>query len=453
MRKILLGVIVAAVAGGGWWYVRSGGTEAAVSGDPGAAGGGVVGAGRGGRGGRGGGIMTVELAPASRAEVVDSITVVGNLIGEATVDIVPRVAGRVENVFVKLGDRVTRGQTVVKIEDNAIREQVNQVRANLEVNEATVVSRENDARVAESNMERARASFERGLLSAAGLEDAESRYNSAVSQVTVAKAQLASTAARLDELTITLQDTNVVSPVDGFVGRRNLDQGAFAGANTPILSVVDIGTVRMVANVVEKDFRRVERGAEAVVEVDAFPGEQFVGAVSRVAPVFDPATRTATMEIEVPNPGYRLKPGMYARVRLVTGRNANALTVPRAAVVDIEGRRGVYLVADDNTAQFHEVSTGLVDTERVEILSGLDEGMLVVTTGAVAIRDGERIAVAGRQGGGGAGAARGSGAGRGGRGGEGRGRGRASETPTGEADSAARGEGRRGARAGGATGQ
>ena len=421
MRKILAGVIVAAVAIGGLWYYRSGNPEAAVSGgsaDAGGAGAGVVGAGRG-RGGRGG-IMTVELAPATRREVVDTIAVVGNLIGAATVDIVPRVAGRVEAVLVKLGDRVTRGQTVVKIEDRAIREQVNQVQANLEVNQATVIARENDAQVALNNLERARTSFERGLLSQAALEDADSRYNSAASQVTVANAQAASTEARLEELTITLQDTNVVSPVDGFVGQRNLDPGAFAGGNTPILSVVDIGVVRMVANLVEKDFSRVQRGAEAVVEVDAFPGEQFRGSVSRVAPIFDPATRTATMEIEVPNPGYRLKPGMYARVRLVTGRNANALTVPRAAVVDIEGRRGVYLVAD-NTAVFQEVATGMVDTERVEIVSGLEEGTPVVTTGSVAIRDGERIAVAGaaaREGGGAATEGRG---GRGARGGAGRG--------------------------------
>ena len=114
----------------------------------------------------------------------------------------------------------------------------------------------------------------------------------------------------------------MISPVDGFVSKRNLDPGAFAGANTVILSVVDISTVRMVANLVEKDFKRVQPGVEAVVEVDAFPGESFRGQVSRVAPVFDPATRTASMEIEVPNPGFRLKPGMYARVRLTADRRA-----------------------------------------------------------------------------------------------------------------------------------
>jgi RND family efflux transporter MFP subunit len=401
MNKILVGVTAVALAGGGLWYFRSDAGEAAPAGaaagaTPGGAAGGRGGApgGGGARGGRGAVPMSVDVSTVGRSEVVDYVTVVGNLIGKATVDVVPRVAGRLETVNVQLGDRVTRGQTVAKLEDRAIREQVNQVRANIEVNQATLKARENDAVVAKNSLDRARTSFERGLLSQQGLEDAEARYNSAISQVTVAQAQLVSTQARLDELSVTLSDTSVVSPVDGFVGRRNLDSGAFAGGNTPIISVVDIGIVRMVANLVEKDFRRVQAGAPALVEVDAFPGEQFTGHVSRVAPVFDPATRTATMEIEVPNPGYRLKPGMYARVRLTAERKPDALTVARAAVVDVQGRRGVYVIEEGDIARFREVQTGLSDTERIEILSGVPEGTRVVTTGALAIRDGERILTA-----------------------------------------------------------
>lgn len=388
MRRILIGAVVAAGMAGGAWFYGSSATDTAAEGNPAGSTNRAGGAGRSG----GRGAMAVESAVVARHEISDSITVVGNLIGEATVDVVPRTAGRIESVLVKLGDRVTRGQTVVKLEDRAIREQVNQVQANIDVNDATVVSRENDAKVALNNLDRAKTSFERGLLSKQGLEDADSRYNSAASQVTVAKAQLVSTRARLDELSVTLSDTNVVSPVDGFVSKRNLDPGAFAGTNTPVISVVDIGVVRMVANLVEKDFRRIDRGGQALVEVDAFPGEQFTGQVSRVAPVFDPATRTATMEIEVQNPGFRLKPGMYARVKLITGRNANALTVPRAAVVDIDAKRGVF-VLDKDVARFTTIESGMSDGERVEILKGVSEGAHVVTTGALAIRDGDRVQV------------------------------------------------------------
>src|SRR5690606_11445252 len=102
-------------------------------------------------------------------------------------------------------------------------------------------------------------------------------------------------------------------------------QGGFASTNQPVFSVVDIRPVRLVANLVERDFRRVQAGTPARVEVDAFPGEQFNGRVGRVAPVFDPQTRTAQMEIEVPNPDGRLKPGMYARVTMRVAEKPNAL--------------------------------------------------------------------------------------------------------------------------------
>ena len=93
------------------------------------------------------------------------------------------------------------------------------------------------------------------------------------------------------------------------------DPGAFVGPNSPVAAVVDIRTVRMVANLVEKDMKRVHVGTSAAVEVDAFPGEKFAGRVSRVAPVFDPATRTAEMEIEIPNGSYRLEArDVFARV-------------------------------------------------------------------------------------------------------------------------------------------
>jgi RND family efflux transporter MFP subunit len=404
MRKtILIAGILVAVAAGGAWYYRSGGadTAAASPSQPG------NGPGSGpGRGGGGRTPMPVDMAPVSRHEVIDYVTVVGNLIGQATVDVVPRVGGRIDSIPVKLGDRVTRGQTIAKIEDDQIKEQINQRMASLEVNKANVTQRESDAKLAETIFQRMKVQYDRDLLSKQLLEDAEAKYNTAVSNVGVAKAQLVQMQSSVDELKITLANTTVTSPVDGFVSKRVLDQGAFAGANTVILSVVDIGVVRMVANLVEKDVKRVHSGVSALVEVDAFPGEQFTGQVSRVAPVFDPATRTAPMEIEVPNPGFRLKPGMYARVRLTVDRRPNALTVPRGAVADLEGKRGVFML-ENGVARFHEVKTGLQDNERVEVLEGLTEGQRVVTVGTLALRDGDRISVVGEPAGDGQGRGRG----------------------------------------------
>lgn len=394
MRKVIVIVVLLAVAGGGAWYYRNGYQNGAAAASPSQPG--TPGAGGGGSGGgRGRGVMTVDTAPTSRQDVVDYITAVGNLIGQVTVDIQPRVGGRVESISVKLGDRVAKGQQVAKIEDRELQEQIRQAQANLDVNKATVTNRKSDEKVAASVLSRMQASYERGLVAKQVLEDAEARHNATASQVNVAEAQVAQTQARIDELKITLSNTSILSPVDGFVSRRLLDPGAFAGANAVILTVVEISTVRLVTNLVEKGFKRVVPGVVAEVSVDAFQGELFRGLVSRVAPVFDPATRTAAMEIEVPNPGFRLKPGMYARVRLTVERRENALTVPRGSVVDTEGKRGVFLVEGGQTARFREIQTGLQDNDRVEILNGLTDGERVVTIGALALRDGDRVLLTG----------------------------------------------------------
>ncbi|TAK18848.1 MAG: efflux RND transporter periplasmic adaptor subunit [Acidobacteria bacterium] len=405
MRKALLAIVVlAAAAAGTYYYLR-------MNADTGAAAAPAAGAGPGAgtKSGPGGGrgntaLMTVDTAAASRQEVIEYVTVVGNLIGEATVDVSPRVNGRIESIAVKLGDRVAKGQLIAKMDDRDVKEQVKQAEASLELARATARQREFDMTASRTTFERQKNLYDRQLQTKQTLEDAEARYNASAAQVDVAKAQVMQTQARLDELKVTLGNTIIQSPVDGFVGRRTLDPGAFAGANTPVVSVVDIDSVRLIANLVEKDFRRVTTGVEAMVEVDAFPGETFMGKVSRVAPIFDAATRTATLEIEVPNPGYRLKPGMYARVRLTVDRRPDALTVPRNAVVDSEGKRGVFLIDDGNVARFNVVRTGLQDADRVEILEGLNDGQRVITTGAMALRNGDRVQLVngrgGRRGGG-----------------------------------------------------
>lgn len=339
--------------------------------------------------------MTVELAPTSRADVSQTLTVVGNLIGEQTVAVVPKAAGRLENVFVKLGDSVSRGQRIAKIEDREILEQVKQAEAAFEVARATIRQREADLKFAETNLNRSQELFGRQLLPRQTLDDAEARHQAAVAQLELTRAQLTQSQARLDELRITLANTIISSPVNGFVARRNADAGAYVSQNAPVVDVVDIRTVRLVANIVEKDLRRIEAGEAARVEVDAFPGDTFNGRVARVAPVLDPATRTAQIEVEIPNPGNRLKPGMYARVNLIIEQRAQALTVPSNALVNIEGRRGVFL-AQNNTAAFRPVDVGIEDAARVEVLSGIKDGDRVVTTGAGALQNGDRIIVAGQ---------------------------------------------------------
>jgi RND family efflux transporter MFP subunit len=365
--------------------------QAATAGSPG-------GGPRGGPGGgRGRPPMTVELAAAKTDTLAESITVVGNLIGAATVQVVPKVNGRLDSVAVRLGDRVSKGQTIARVDDREIREQVRQAEASHDVAAATIRQREADLKFAQTNLDRSRSLFDRQLLPKQSMDDADARFQAATAQLDLARAQFAQARARLDELQITLNNTVITSPVDGFVGKRFLDSGAWVSSSAPVVSVVDISLVRLVANLVERDLRRVTPGVPGRVEVDAYPGEIFRGRVARVAPVLDPATRTAEMEIEIANGDARLKPGMYARVQLTVGERSDALVVPRNALVHVDGRSGVF-VAVENAVRFQPVAVGLQGPDTVEILDGLQAGDSVVTTGAGALSDGDPILVAGAEG-------------------------------------------------------
>jgi len=425
-RIVIIAVIVAAALAGVAFYSgmfsRDGSAQAADSQQaggavPGARGGAAAQGGRqGGGGARGGGRgqLTVELAPATRAEVDQELSVVGNLVGDQTVSVVPKTAGRLQDITVKLGDRVIRGQRIAKIEDQEILEQVKQADAASQVASATIRQREADLALAKTNAERSRNLFQRQLLPQQTLDDAEAKYQSAQAALDLARAQDTQSQARLDELRFALQNTVITSPVNGFVARRAADAGAFVSANAPIVDVVDISRVRLVVNIIEKDLRQIGAGNAARVEVDAFPGESFAGRIARVSPVLDPATRTASVEIEIPNTQYRLKPGMYARVGIVIDSHPNAIVVPTNAVVDINGTRGVYL-AVNNVAQFRPVKTGIENNTRTEILDGVVDGDRVVTTGAPALRNGDPIVLGTAQRDGV------EGGGRGGRGGRGQG--------------------------------
>src|SRR5262245_10550718 len=404
MRRIVIiaAILAAALVGFAFYsgmFSRNNAAQAAGVQDPqaqGRAGGAARQGGAGARGGRG--QLTVELAPVVHADVNRELSVVGNLIGDQTVSVVPKTAGRLMDITVKLGDRVNRSQRIAKIEDQEILEQVRQAEAAFEVAKATIRQREADLALAKTNVERSRSLYQRQLLPQQTLDDAEAKYQSAQAALDLARAQNTQSESRLDELRINLQNTIITSPVNGFVARRAADPGAFVSQNSPVVDVVDITRVRLVANIVEKDLKQIGVGDTARVEVDAFPGEDFMGRIARVSPVLDPQTRTAPIEVEIANAQYRLKPGMYARVGIVTESHPNALVVPTNAVVDVNGTRGVYLSVN-NSAAFHPVKIGIEGNERTEILDGVAAGDRVVTTGAAGLRNGDPIVLAGGGGG------------------------------------------------------
>ncbi len=194
-----------------------------------------------------------------------------------------------------------------------------------------------------------------------------------------------------DEVGFEFKDFEVKSDVKGVVSRLLQNPGAAVNPAVPLMTLVDIDRVKVMASVDEKKIRFIKMGQAAKVTLESYPGETFKAQVTNISPVANPVNRTIDVELSLPNPGYRIKPGMYAEVEWTTGQR-QALVVSLAAVVDRAGQKYVFL-ADGGQAQIQPVTVGQVEGDVIEILTGLQAGQQVVTTGASQLNDKDKIKI------------------------------------------------------------
>lgn len=190
-----------------------------------------------------------------------------------------------------------------------------------------------------------------------------------------------------DEVGFTYEKAPVESPLAGYVGRVYVDRGASVTLQTPVALVVDIEAVEVALDVPEKFIAKVKLEQDAELTVDAWPGEIFHGKVTKISPVIDLETRTAPVEIAIANPGYRLKPGMFARVRLVLDERKNVPVIIKEAVLGKDPDMYVY-VANGGIARLRNVRLGLREGNDCEVTAGLSAGDRVVVMGQQRLREG-----------------------------------------------------------------
>ena len=244
---------------------------------------------------------------------------------------------------------------------------------------------EKDKALAESQVETARAALENAeALSAAKSWEAE--IISAQTAMVQAKAALDLAKKRLGDATIT-------APIRGIVSKRYLDLGGMASPTTPIFEIVDMDTVKAAVSVIESDLGKLKLKDPTSIQVDALT-ESVTGEISLISPTLEPSSRSAKVEITVDNPEMRLKPGMFAKVRVPVAIHKNAILIPRSAVIEDSAKqtRTVFVV-EAGISKRRQVEFGLSQGEIVEIISGLSEGQQVVTAGQHSLKDGEAVSV------------------------------------------------------------
>lgn len=245
--------------------------------------------------------------------------------------------------------------------------------------------------MAKSNLERAQNLAPKGLVSQQELQNATTAAAATEAQLASAQAQLGVIATRLGE-------TRLEAPFDGVVLTRRLDPGSLVSAGSGVvLTVARIDVVRVFVAVNEKQAPQLKLGQVTRVRFDAFPGRDFEGKVERLAPGFDPLTRTLDAEVHLPNPDRLLKPGMYGRAALELDRHPGALVLPIESVQLSGGKSFVYVV-DGDVVRRREVQTGesMSDggQESLEVTAGLQAGQTIVTKGIDALADGAKVRTA-----------------------------------------------------------
>lgn len=343
----------------------------------------------------------VETARTEQRNMRDIRVFSGTLVAESQYDAAAKVAGRVEQIAVDLGDCVPKGALIARLDNEEHIQALTQAKAEQEVARASLIEAHTALTAAERSLSRVRDLRAQRVASAADLDQAQTEKDSTVARVSLVEAQLQQRESAVRSAEIRLAYTEIRADWEEgsencrYVAARHADQGAMISANAPIVTLVDLSTLKAVVNVAERDYARLNIGQTADIRVDYLHEGVFQGRVTRMAPVFAEASRQARIEINVPNPQGVLKAGMFARVHIEMRQAEAVLAVPENALIRRGEKRGVFLVEEDSSVRFIALQTGIEGAGWVEALNahaaGLNAGDEVVTLGHHLLSDGMRV--------------------------------------------------------------
>lgn len=340
-------------------------------------------------------LVTVGTVTPVKEDLDIRLTYTADIIPNQVVNIFSRVDGYIAKIHVDKGDFVHANQLLVEIDHTDYVHAVNQAKANLAAAKAKVTQQDAAVRNAKLTLHRMQALIKEQFISQQDLDTAQVNYDGAIAALESLQAQVKQMEVALAQAETNLAYSYIRAPFAGYVAERNLDQGAYVTSATAststmsrgMLSLHDIDTVRILIEVVEKDIPLIKIGQKAEVRAEAYPDRVFDGTVTRVVQALNRATRTMTVEIDLPNKDRRLKGGMFARVEALVGTHRQAIQIPMDAVSRLEDSQYLYVVREGK-AQRVNVEIGLRNGNQVEIIKGLDGNEHVILSGKDLVHDG-----------------------------------------------------------------
>jgi len=337
--------------------------------------------------------VPVEVEAVSTGSIEETIELTGWIKANQIVDIASKVAGRVESlsvlsdrsdsVAVEEGVSVKKGQQLAIIDHDVYLAQLVAAKAGIRAKEVELAD-------AEREKKRVIALYEGGSAT-------EQSRDKAMTAAELAAASLSLTRANLELAQINLRESMIVSPIDGIVTAKHIDEGNLIRSGDQIVTIADMKTVRVIVAATEKYGAQITVGMPAKIKVDAFAERTFDAGVHSIHPALDAQTHTIQVEIRLDNDGLLLKPGMFARVTLITKRKDNVVVIPRDIVLGGKiDKHYVYVVEGASAgkiARKHFVEIGIEQADRYEITNGLKEGETLVVNGMNYLADGMDVEV------------------------------------------------------------
>jgi len=309
--------------------------------------------------------VPVEVVKVSRRPVAASYTGTAALEPRGESQVVAKTSGVALAVLVEEGQSVQAGQALVRLDADRLRLAVAQAEAQM--------------RKLEGNYRRSQQLVVQQMVSANDVEQIKYDLDNARAQHRMA--------------TLELSYTTVTAPISGVIASRSIKTGNFVQINTPIFRIVDDSRLEATLNVPEREIATLKAGQPVTMTADALPGRNFTGIVDRIAPVVDSGSGTFRV-ISTFAGGDILQPGMFGRIRIDYDQRADALVVPRNALLD-DGDPAVFVVRDNKAVRV-PVKLGYSEGEWTEVRQGLKQGDSVVTAGKVALREGSEVQIIGQ---------------------------------------------------------
>ncbi len=351
--------------------------------------------------------VDVEVVKPVREDVERKIVLPASVEAFERTTLYSKVSGYLSQIEVDIGDKASQGQLVAKIEVPEIAAELQAAEAKLAVTqadrgraEAELDSAQSDHELKEITYSRLRSvrEAEPDVMPQQTVDEVRAEFRATSAAVKVAESELIQIESRIKQveaemarLQTLLGFAEIRAPFGGVVTERFVDPGALLQAATSsqtvqkIVTVASMDKVRLSVDVPESEVPHVQVGDPASVRVDALPGENFEGQVTRFAGVLDPATRTMRTEIDLANPGWRLRPGMYGRATLSLEKRSDVLTIP-ADALHVEGSSAFVYQVVNGRAKRAEVETEMGDGVKVEVTAGLtgNESIVVSARGPLA---------------------------------------------------------------------